>query len=193
MTKARSTLARLKWLANCGTPQEVQEFRVQNPGYIPSELAGWSARNLLRQIWDGGNKASTAATLILCGQGALRSIINSVKQAVAANAESPLSEEAALLLLPNRVDWPRGELVYNWPSDLQKDLHLLLKQSRLARVCANPDCGSPYFVARKVDGRYCSTDCADAMQNVWRSRWWREHGNEWREKRKPKTKMRASR
>jgi hypothetical protein len=185
---SKRTLATLTWLANCSTTQEIEEFRANNPHYIPADMAWLTAPQFLRQIWKGGKEASRVATLILCGQGTLRSIINSVKQAVAADAESPVTEEAAILLLPNRVDWPRRELVYKWPSELQKDLYQLLKQSHLAKVCKRSNCPEPYFVAEKVAPKYCSIDCADAMQNEWRRRWWRENGNEWRSNRKSKPK-----
>ena len=89
---------------------------------------------------------------------------------------------------PVGVDWKRGELAYRPLDGFQASLYALLKCSHLAKVCARPGCAAPYFVARRGTQQYCSTDCADVMQDEWRRRWWKEKGNEWRRKRKRRNK-----
>jgi len=60
----------------------------------------------------------------------------------------------------------------------------------LRRVCARPGCGT-YFIATRRDSRLCGTPrCADIVRKQQMINWWREHGNEWRERRKNKMKKR---
>jgi len=51
------------------------------------------------------------------------------------------------------------------------------------RVCRNPDCPAPRFIARRKDQIYCGSDCAALLA---KRRWWTKHGEEWRRKRKHK-------
>lgn len=194
MAKTQQTLATLVELANLhDSPEAVQKFAQAHPGYTGA-LAVKIASLYLRKIWHGGKDASRITTMILSGQPASTSIANSIQKAIEAGAESPqLAEEAVLFRSPIRADWPREELVYKGQSCLEQDLYALLKCSRLAKICARPDCPyTPYFVANDPRTRYCSTDCADAMQGKWRKDWWTRHGKRWRKNRKKQSKGKST-
>src|ERR1700687_4898296 len=184
MAKNKQTLATLTELANLHeSPKSVEKFSREHYGYTGA-LSIKGASILLRDIWRGGKKANRIATMILSGQAASRTISASMQEAIKSGAEPPLSEDALLFLSPISADWPHQELVYKGQSGLQQDLYTLLKCSRMAKICARPDCPyTPYFVANDTRTRYCSTDCADAMQDKWRNDWWKTHGKAWRKKR----------
>ena len=56
------------------------------------------------------------------------------------------------------------------------------------RKCARPDCHHPHFVARHLKQNYCSDVCAAWGQSQWKRKWWTEHGDAWRAKRRKKLK-----
>ena len=62
-------------------------------------------------------------------------------------------------------------------------LYLLLMFEKVERLrkCENPDCAAPYFIARRRDRLFCSEDCAHLIAA---RRWWKKHGNEWRQTRR---------
>jgi hypothetical protein len=65
------------------------------------------------------------------------------------------------------------------------------KHADLAHYCANPSCVAPCFFARRRSQRYCSDACAVPAQQEYKRRWWDEHGNEWRSKRKKARRKRT--
>jgi hypothetical protein len=66
-----------------------------------------------------------------------------------------------------------------------------LQSSARARVCANPDCPAPYFIAKKPRARYCSLECARPFQRQSKLDWWNRVGSKRRSKRsKPKRRSR---
>jgi hypothetical protein len=79
------------------------------------------------------------------------------------------------------ADWDEGVFHYRGMCGFQRALHLLVRDSWRARVCEK--CGEK-FIARRVAQRYCTTDCSDEMQRELKRRWWAEHGETWRQKRK---------
>lgn len=81
------------------------------------------------------------------------------------------------------VDWHRGQFTYEPRTSFQKALYLLFRRSRFAKVCANPDCPAPYFIAKKATQHYCSDGCAEVFQRECKRRWWAEHGDAWRRSR----------
>jgi hypothetical protein len=81
-------------------------------------------------------------------------------------------------------DWRGDRFEYKPFTDFQQGLYLLVSNSRLAKVCANPDCPAPYFIAKKPTQQYCSDGCAQLIQRDWKRRWWAEHGEQWRKDRK---------
>jgi hypothetical protein len=93
---------------------------------------------------------------------------------------------------PIVFDLPRSQIVYQPRTDFQRAIYTLFLRSALAKVCGNPDCQAPYFVAKKATQRYCSDVCAQVFQKAWKKKWWAEHGEEWRRGRK-KTKRKSTR
>lgn len=94
---------------------------------------------------------------------------------------------------PHRVEfnWKRGELVYQPLDQFERAVYALFRNSRLVRVCENPDCPARYFIAKRRTQRYCGEDCASVFQRAWKLSWWKEKGSKLRreqraEKRKTK-------
>ncbi|MFZ0466820.1 MAG: hypothetical protein WAL78_14085 [Candidatus Acidiferrales bacterium] len=81
------------------------------------------------------------------------------------------------------VDWRHGGFRYEPQTPFQAAVYELLKHSGSARVCANPDCPSPYFIAQDHRAKFCSEDCVQTMQRTWRKKWWNQHGKQWRKRR----------
>ncbi len=50
------------------------------------------------------------------------------------------------------------------------------------RICARPNCETPYFTARHLRQNYCSELCAQWGQRQSKKQWWTENGNEWRKR-----------
>jgi len=69
--------------------------------------------------------------------------------------------------------WTTGELAYVPSNDFQRAVHLLLRESWRAKVCAK--C-STYFVAVKPAQLYCSTACSGGMKRERTLKWWRNVG-----------------
>jgi hypothetical protein len=82
-----------------------------------------------------------------------------------------------------KVNWQRGEFVYKPRSEFQGAVYKLFQRSPFVKVCANPDCPAPYFIAHKTAQRYCEEACAKVFQREWKRRWWNEKGTKWRRKR----------
>lgn len=70
------------------------------------------------------------------------------------------------------------------PTSFEQCLLHLAKCVDRTRYCANPSCAAPYFFARRRSQRYCCDACAVPGQREFKRRWWAEHGNESRSKRK---------
>lgn len=84
------------------------------------------------------------------------------------------------LLYGSRVefDWKRGEITYAPENEFEEALYILFRNSPRAKVCENPDCPSPFFIAGRKSERYCSEDCALVFQREWKRNWWRRKGSE---------------
>jgi hypothetical protein len=64
-------------------------------------------------------------------------------------------------------------------------------QSR-ARVCENPDCAAPYFLAKRKDARLCGNEaCSAWAQRQWSLDHWRSRGEKLRKLRKAKAQARG--
>ena len=130
-------------------------------------LVMWQAREVLREIWRGNSEKLPAVLL-------------------------PSPEDVVFASEPQwgwppqiKMDWHRGEFVYTPDNEFQRAVYELFRRSPFAKVCANPDCPAPYFIAGKTAQRYCSEACAEPSQRAYKLRWWREHGTEWRRKKSP--------
>ena len=102
------------------------------------------------------------------------------------NRDCPPDEEHSGVVWDTQIDldWERGQFVYESRTEFQRALYCLFRQSARAKVCANPECPAPYFIARETTQRYCSDKCAEVIQREYKRRWWSEHGDEWRRSRK---------
>jgi hypothetical protein len=73
-----------------------------------------------------------------------------------------------------RIDWRQQRIVYHPQTPLQAALYALLTNNHLAKRCANPSCVKPFFIAERVDERYCSTRCKWAGRLASKRDWIRE-------------------
>lgn len=96
-----------------------------------------------------------------------------------------LSENRSWTYTPGffRADWRRSKLVYQPHSQIQHALFFLLEHSTLLRLCGNPDCDRPYFIAEHGNDRYCKKKCFNKARSDAKRAWWGEHGEQWRSER----------
>jgi hypothetical protein len=80
-----------------------------------------------------------------------------------------------------QANWDEGVFRYQGGCDFHRALYLLFRESWRARVC---DKCNANFIARRAAQKYCSTDCSEAMQRDLKRKWWSQHGEAWRRKRK---------
>jgi len=52
-----------------------------------------------------------------------------------------------------------------------------------ARHCANPECATPYFFAKRRGQKFCSSECAAPAQREHKRNWWKRNGVSWRRNR----------
>lgn len=68
------------------------------------------------------------------------------------------------------------------------EFEIISRPYHLRRVCARPGCGT-YFIAKRKDTRLCDTPlCTELVQKQYKTDWWKDHGEEWRERRTKKRK-----
>lgn len=77
-----------------------------------------------------------------------------------------------------KIDWTRGMLVPQYETNFQKACYtLFVKYSAFMRFCKNPDCPTPYFIAKRLTQRYCGLDCVNAIQKERKLDWWNRVGS----------------
>jgi hypothetical protein len=54
------------------------------------------------------------------------------------------------------------------------------------RRCKRPHCETPYFIASNPKQLFCDEKCAEWGQQQHKQKWWAEHGEQWRKRRKTK-------
>jgi len=160
-----------KWSASERDSKLFQDALIQTPFF--------HFRDRLRQVWSGGDT-----------QGLVLAELLSLFDQPETNSEE---DPEGLIHLRWRFlpDWRKGSLQYRPRSAFERACILLLENSSRAKVCARAECSSPFFIAGRVTQRYCGSDCADAMQDQWKTKWWREKGNVWRKQRKAKGRAKA--
>jgi hypothetical protein len=79
------------------------------------------------------------------------------------------------------VDWDEGVFHYEGACGFQRALYLLFRESWRARICEK--CHTK-FIARRAAQKYHSTDCSEGAQRELKQKWWAEHGEAWRKRRK---------
>jgi hypothetical protein len=90
--------------------------------------------------------------------------------------------EPAALVDQKHVEWMRE--IPDAAFDSVIDRLDVLWTRGLTKVCGNPECPAPYYIAQRRSQRYCGEQCADLFQREAKRSWWQEHGNLWREQRK---------
>jgi hypothetical protein len=83
------------------------------------------------------------------------------------------------LLYGTRVEfnWRLREIVYVPQNEFERALYTLFRNSGLAKVCGNPECPAPYFIAQRKSQCYCGEDCALVYQRAWKRNWWKQKGS----------------
>ena len=143
------------------------EHPTRLPPNIPKRfLLIWQQREALREIWRG-NSDKLAEVLL----PSLHEIYAD-------------PDPEGLWPPQLKVNWQSGEFVYVPRSEFQGAVHELFRRSQFVKVCANPDCPAPYFIAHKRAQRYCEEPCAKVFQREWKRRWWKEKGTNWRRRRR---------
>jgi hypothetical protein len=185
-------LATLVELANLSdSDAAISRFHKAHFGYLNEDLFSNAAdevvrehviglRGSIRKLWRGGEVANQIAREFLLAKEVFHCGVED---------EEPVEGSPDAV----KVDWDGGKLIlqYGALNDFQASIYELLRVSRFARVCARPGCLAPYFIAKDLRTRHCSTDCADAMQDEWRKEWWRTKGKEWLKQRKAKGRAKA--
>ena len=148
------------------------------PNFPRRFLGVWQRREDLRQVWRGHSGKLAAILLPSLPPDELSA------QERSAYLSKDESDTAGEWQWPPqiKVDWQRSQFVYEPRTEFQTAVYALFRQSALAKVCANPDCVAPYFIAGRATQRYCSDGCAQVFQREWKRRWWKERGNKWRRK-----------
>ena len=133
------------------------------PAKLPTRfLRIWQRREALRQIWRGNSEKLFQVLL-------------------PTEAEMMMDLDPDWVWNPQlKLDWQRGEFVYTPQGEFQAALYRLFRRSAFAKLCGNPNCPAPYFIAHKTTQRYCTGECAQVFQKEWKRRWWKEKGTEWR-------------
>ncbi len=114
-------------------------------------------RDLIREAWGGGTRANESMEELL-------------------GRRSPSGEMLDVWSPTVSADWRRGLLRFLPSNPFETACYALLQNSRLAKVCANPDCPAPYFIARRATQRYCSPDCLKPFQKQSKLDWWNRKG-----------------
>lgn len=73
------------------------------------------------------------------------------------------------------IDWRHQGLEYEPRTKLQAAFYFLLRNNHLAKRCANPQCADPFFIASRVDERYCSERCKLAGRLATKRNWWKQN------------------
>jgi hypothetical protein len=198
---ASELLIGLQELANLlDEPASFERFARRRPGFIhvraddlpyslsvpvtglpnlPSRyLHMWQRREDLRQVWRGHSEK--LAAILLPGVPPEELSIEERNEHVSRDESDTAGEWQWAPQI--KVDWQRSQFVYEPRTEFQRAVYALFRKSALAKVCANPDCVAPYFIAGRAVQRYCSDACAQVFQRAYKLRWWKERGSEWRRK-----------
>jgi hypothetical protein len=88
------------------------------------------------------------------------------------------------------LDWDEGVFRFQGACNFQRALYLLFRESWRARICEKCE---TKFIARRVAQKYCSTECSGSVQRELKQKWWAEHGETWRRRRKESKWKRSGR
>jgi hypothetical protein len=76
------------------------------------------------------------------------------------------------------------------PSFCESAMLQLVRFARLTKLCVNPGCQTPYFLASRQSQQYCSEPCALPAQRKSQRKWWAANGPDWRRSRRAKSQNR---
>jgi len=132
----------------------------------------WWIKEMVCQLWKGNpdpRRLRELEQILLSGE-------------VGLNSPAPSARKSDPEPLPGIIglDWKHRTFVYQPQTLLQQALHYLMQESPKAKICANPDCPAPYFIAPRSNARYCSEDCLQTVQRTAKRSWWEQKGQEWR-------------
>jgi hypothetical protein len=144
--------------------------------------------NLLPEIWLGTPKG----TMILFAFLVIDNLTDAIRVAELLRMETDrgyktLTGHYSHLPLVDILEhlqpaWSRqGQFKYRGATPLQSALHALWAKSSLAKVCKNPDCPAPFFIAKKTRQQFCGDECAKPSRLEAKMKWWNEHGKRGRE------------
>jgi hypothetical protein len=172
-----------RWPGFIRVPDSDIPYRLSGPvtgiQNLPNRfLHMWQRREDLRKVWRGHSEK--LAAILLPGVPPEELPTEELTRYVSKDESNTDGEWKWAPQI--KVDWQRSQFVYVPRTGFQKAVHALFRKSALAKVCANPDCVAPYFIAGKASQRYCSDACAQVFQREWKRRWWKEKGSKWRRK-----------
>jgi hypothetical protein len=77
-------------------------------------------------------------------------------------------------------------------ADLERflEFEIFLHPAARRRICARPDCSTPYFIATHLRQRHCDEKCAEWAQRQYKRDWWAERGDQWRKQRSRRKRKR---
>lgn len=149
---------------------------------------------IVQEIWRGTSEGLRGLLVLL--------LVNSLSEAIQIlialrvslkdPSDSPLNEIFSFVPVKSltahlQPDWTRvGRFRYDASGPLQKALYAIWGKSSLAKVCRNPDCPAPFFIARRVQQQYCGDECAAPFRLEAKMNWWDNVGKHRREKKASK-------
>ncbi|HWY68824.1 MAG TPA: hypothetical protein VNX88_09175 [Terriglobales bacterium] len=139
-----------------------------------------------------GSKLKLAITGFLKSQQVLRHIW---QDAIGTCVPRRMTTERRSLMLPRvtevtgSFDFSGGELTFVAHDLFEASILKLFTfaQRGILKRCARVDCNVlPYFISDHPRARYCSEQCAQKAQAIWKKQWWHEKGQSWRKEQKSK-------
>jgi len=141
--------------------------------YFSFSVASWVAnQESFRWYWDGGTDWATwdVARLEMAAELSAWGAPENCMPGIELNDIRSLGPKPILIIQANTLwHYLCTLLVFHKFGDL--------------RVCQNPECPAPRFIARRKDQVFCGGDCAGLVA---KRRWWAKHGNQWRRRRTQK-------
>jgi len=152
---------------------------------------------IIREIWYGTSEGMRALSVLLMVDGVSQALklIVAMRQMQDQSGDvlpwifSLFSVRTVIERL--KPDWSRqGRFTYEPVTPLQKALYALWAKSSFAKVCKNPECNAPFFIARRLQV-FCSDDCAAPFRLEAKMKWWNKVGKKRREESLKKSKKRG--
>jgi hypothetical protein len=177
--------------------EDARKFRAGHPDFFLSEnltAEGWVDGFLIRLGGAGGSVINAGALHLaqLLSEKfpnvalRMRDIVRLIWR-----GESYANEYLKALLYGTRVEfnWKRGQIIYMPENEFERAVYALFRNSSLAKVCGNPDCPAPFFIAGRRSQRYCGEDCAAVFQHESKRNWWKEVGSKMRRQQRATKRM----